>query len=84
MLVVALLGYALAAAGLRPVEAMRARAAGVSLEGDAEPLPLPAARDEIRRLGKTLNEMLDRLRAPTSASGASSPTPATSCARRSR
>ena len=61
-LVVALLGYALAAAGLRPVERMRARAAGVSLEAPAEPLPLPAARDEIHRLGTTLNEMLDRLR----------------------
>jgi signal transduction histidine kinase len=61
-LVVALLGYGLAATGLRPVERMRRRAAGVSLEGSAEPLPLPAARDEIRRLGTTLNEMLDRLR----------------------
>jgi len=61
-LVVALLGYALAAAGLRPVERMRARAAGVSLEAPAEPRPLPAARDEIHRLGTTLNEMLDRLR----------------------
>jgi signal transduction histidine kinase len=60
-LVVALLGYGLAATGLRPVERMRARAAGVSLEGDREPLPLPAARDEIRRLGETLNAMLDRL-----------------------
>ena len=46
-LVVALLGYALAAAGLRPVERMRRRAAGVSLEARAEPLPLPgrARRD---------------------------------------
>ena len=56
-----LLGYVMAAAGLRPVEAMRSRAAGVSLERD-ERLPLPAARDEIRRLAETLNEMLDRLR----------------------
>lgn len=62
VLVVTLLAYALAAVGLRPVEAMRARAAGVSLEGDAAPLPLPAARDEVRRLGETLNAMLDRLR----------------------
>jgi two-component system, OmpR family, sensor kinase len=61
-LVVALLGYALAATGLAPVERMRRRAAGVSLEERSEPLPLPAARDEIRRLGTTLNEMLDRLR----------------------
>jgi signal transduction histidine kinase len=61
-LVVALLGYGLAATGLRPVERMRRRAAEVSLEDGARPLPLPAARDEIRRLGTTLNEMLDRLR----------------------
>jgi signal transduction histidine kinase len=53
-----LLGYALAGAGLRPVEAMRRRAAA----GD-ERLPLPAAHDEIRRLGETLNDMLARLRA---------------------
>jgi signal transduction histidine kinase len=52
-----LLGYALAGAGLRPVEAMRRRAAA----GD-ERLPLPAAQDEIRRLGETLNDMLARLR----------------------
>ena len=57
-----LLGYALAAAGLAPVEAMRRRAAEVSLERDGERLPLPAAHDEIRRLGETLNAMLDRLR----------------------
>jgi len=56
-----LLGYALAAAGLRPVEAMRRRAQEVSLGSGDERLPLPAARDEIRRLGETLNEMLDRL-----------------------
>jgi signal transduction histidine kinase len=56
------LGYALAAAGLRPVEAMRRRARDVSLSRGDERLPLPAAHDEIRRLGETLNEMLDRLR----------------------
>jgi two-component system OmpR family sensor kinase len=56
------LGYALATAALTPVEAMRRRAAEVSLTGDEQRLPLPAARDEIRRLGETLNEMLDRLR----------------------
>jgi two-component system, OmpR family, sensor kinase len=57
-----LLGYALAGAGLAPVEAMRRRAAHVSLAAGDERLPLPAARDEIRRLGETLNDMLDRLR----------------------
>jgi signal transduction histidine kinase len=58
-----LLGYALAAAALHPIESMRRRAAEVSLEPDDPLLPLPAARDEVRRLGETLNEMLTRLRA---------------------
>ena len=62
MLLASLLGYALATAGLRPVEAMRRRATEVSLSGGEEALPLPAAHDEIRRLGETLNEMLERLR----------------------
>lgn len=61
VLFASVLGYALAAAGLRPVEAMRRRARDVSLTRADERLPLPAARDEIRRLGETLNEMLDRL-----------------------
>jgi two-component system, OmpR family, sensor kinase len=57
-----LLGYLLAAAGLRPVEAMRRRAGQISLGGEEERLPLPPTHDEVRRLGETLNEMLDRLR----------------------
>jgi signal transduction histidine kinase len=61
VLLASLLGYLLAAAGLRPVEAMRRRAGAVSLTHGAERLPLPAAEDEVRRLGETLNEMLDRL-----------------------
>jgi two-component system, OmpR family, sensor kinase len=56
-----LLGYLLAGAGLRPVEAMRRRASEISFGAD-ERLPLPSAHDEVRRLGETLNEMLDRLR----------------------
>jgi two-component system, OmpR family, sensor kinase len=52
-----LLGYVLAGSAMRPVEAMRRRAAA----GD-ERLPLPAAQDEIRRLGETLNALLARLR----------------------
>jgi two-component system, OmpR family, sensor kinase len=61
VLAASLLGYLLAAGALRPVEEMRRRASEVSLESD-ERLPLPAARDEVHRLGETLNEMLDRLR----------------------
>jgi signal transduction histidine kinase len=62
VLLASLLGYALAAVALRPVEAMGRRAREVSLGNGDERLPLPAAHDEIRRLGQTLNEMLDRLR----------------------
>jgi signal transduction histidine kinase len=62
VVVASLLGYVLAATGMRPVEAMRRRAQDVSLSRGDERLPLPAAHDEIRRLGETLNEMLDRLR----------------------
>jgi two-component system OmpR family sensor kinase len=57
-----LIGYALAAAGLAPVESMRRRASEISMSAGPERLPLAPAHDEIRRLGETLNEMLDRLR----------------------
>jgi two-component system OmpR family sensor kinase len=57
------IGYMLATAGFRPVDAMRRRAARISLTRDGERLPLPDAHDEIRRLGETLNEMLARLQA---------------------
>lgn len=62
VILASVIGYLLAAAGLRPVEAMRRQAQEVSLGGDCERLPLPGARDEVRRLGETLNEMLARLR----------------------
>lgn len=62
-LVASVIGYLLATAGLAPVEAMRRRARQVSLIAGDEGLPLPVAKDEIRRLGETLNEMLVRLRA---------------------
>jgi two-component system, OmpR family, sensor kinase len=61
LLVASLLGYGVATAALRPVEAMRAEAAGVSAVEPGRRLPLPRARDEISRLGSTLNDMLDRL-----------------------
>jgi two-component system OmpR family sensor kinase len=62
VVIASVLGYALATAGLAPVDTMRRRAAAISLTGEPERLPLGAAHDEIRRLGETLNEMLDRLR----------------------
>ena len=57
------IGYLLAGASLRQVEAMRRRAAAISAATADERLPVPPARDELHRLAETLNEMLDRLEA---------------------
>ena len=54
-------GWLLAGAALRPVEAMRRRAAEISADTTGERLPVPRSEDEIRRLATTLNEMLERL-----------------------
>jgi signal transduction histidine kinase len=56
-------GYALAAAALRPVEAMRRRAAAITASTPGRRLPVPAGGDELTRLAETLNDMLDRLEA---------------------
>ncbi len=61
LLLAALLGYVLATAALRPVESMRAEAAVISAAEPGRRLPLPPARDEVSRLGETLNAMLGRL-----------------------
>jgi two-component system OmpR family sensor kinase len=60
LVLASLLGYSLAAAALRPVEAMRRRAAAITASADAG-LPVPRSRDEISRLATTLNDMLSRL-----------------------
>jgi two-component system OmpR family sensor kinase len=54
-------GYLLTGAALRPVERMRRRAATISADETGARLPLPAANDEVHRLGETLNEMIARL-----------------------
>jgi two-component system, OmpR family, sensor kinase len=54
-------GYFLAAAALRPVEAMRQEADAVSASEPGRRLTLPPAEDELHRLGETLNSMLARL-----------------------
>jgi two-component system, OmpR family, sensor kinase len=61
LLLSSLLAYTLAAAALRPVESMRREAEAVSAAEPGRRLPLPPARDEIARLGDTLNGMLGRL-----------------------
>ncbi len=61
LLVATLLGYVVAASAVRPMERMRARAATISAASSGDRLPLPDVRDEVHRLGTTLNDMLDRL-----------------------
>ncbi|MBA3287811.1 MAG: HAMP domain-containing protein [Acidimicrobiia bacterium] len=61
VLVASALGYWLAGLGLRPVEEMRRTAGDISARRTGQRLPLPPARDEMRRLGETLNDMLGRL-----------------------
>jgi heavy metal sensor kinase len=61
--VAVLAGYLVAAAALRPVEAMRARAAAIGASTPGRRLPVPSARDEVARLASTLNDMLSRLEA---------------------
>ena len=61
LLLASLAGYLLAGVALRPVEAMRRRAAEISAETPGERLPVPATHDELERLGTTMNELLTRL-----------------------
>jgi heavy metal sensor kinase len=63
LLLASLAGYAATALALRPVEAMRRRAAAISAAEPDERLPVSSADDELSRLGKTLNDMLERLEA---------------------
>jgi len=61
LLLATLGGYLLAAAALRPVEAIRRRAAAISPKTPGQRLPVPPGGDELSRLAETLNEMLARL-----------------------
>jgi two-component system OmpR family sensor kinase len=63
ILLAAAAAYAVAAGALRPVDLMRRRARSISAADAGARLPLPAAEDELHRLGATLNEMLERLQA---------------------
>jgi len=54
-------GWLVAGAALRPVEAMRREAEAISVSEPDRRLPVAPTRDELARLGATLNSMLDRL-----------------------
>ena len=84
VLLASLLGYALAAAGLRPVEAMRRRAQDVSLSRGTSGSRCRRRTTRSAASGRRSTRCSIACAARSSASGASWPTPATSCARRWR
>lgn len=60
LVLASLAGYVVSGVALRPVDAMRRRAAEITDQPDVR-LPVPPVDDELGRLGRTLNEMLERL-----------------------
>ena len=54
-------GWRIAGTALNPVERMRRQASAVAVSGLDRRLTVPPGNDEIARLGRSLNEMLDRL-----------------------
>ncbi|MBN1174718.1 MAG: HAMP domain-containing histidine kinase [Micromonosporaceae bacterium] len=61
VILLAIVGWRVAGAALRPVEALRLGAERITGAATTERLPVPASGDEIHRLAVTLNDMLDRL-----------------------
>jgi signal transduction histidine kinase len=61
LILASLAAYGVAALALHPVEAMRTRASEISAAEPDQRLPVPPTSDEVARLGRTLNAMLERL-----------------------
>ncbi len=61
MLLASGIGYLLGGRALAPVDAMRSRALEITFDEGGGRLPVPQAKDELRNLANTLNEMLDRV-----------------------
>lgn len=61
LLLTCLVGYGAVRGALRPIERMRRRAAMISAQEPGARLPIGSADDDLARLGRTLNDMLDRL-----------------------
>ena len=84
------LGLWLVRLGLRPLDAIGETAAAIAAGDLSRRVERAEERTEVGRLGLALNAMLGRIEAafraqrrPSASCGASSPTPRTSCARRS-
>ena len=61
LLAAALAAYLIAGRAFRPFETMRRQAAAISAAEPGGRLEVPRSDDELARLGRTLNEMLERL-----------------------
>lgn len=61
VLLVAATTWVAAGRALRPVEAIRARTAGIGAGALDQRVPVPRTHDEVARLAVTMNAMLDRL-----------------------
>jgi two-component system OmpR family sensor kinase len=59
--VACLAGWLVAGLALHPMERLRRQAAAITASGLGHRLSVPPARDELRRLAETLNDMLQRL-----------------------
>ena len=82
---VALAAWYFTGRALRPVEAIRAEAEAITGSTIHRRVPEPDTDDEVGRLARTMNAMLDRLDDVVADANASScPTRRTSCAARSR
>lgn len=65
LLVVGLICWLIVGRALRPIEALRREVAEVAAVSGAHRVPEPATDDEVGRLARTLNSMLDRLESST-------------------
>lgn len=54
-------GWVVAGWALRPMDRLRAQASAITLSGLDRRLDVPRTRDEVQRLARTLNDVLDRL-----------------------
>jgi heavy metal sensor kinase len=61
LLASAFIGWLIAGFALRPVERLRSEAAAISAD-DGKDLVVPKTRDELAKLGATLNDMIGRMR----------------------
>lgn len=65
LLVVGVISWLIVGRALRPIEALRSEVAEVAAVAGAHRVPEPATDDEVGRLARTLNSMLDRLESAT-------------------